>query len=250
MVDALDSAQAPQPSISPAAGRGWHGMRARPSRFYRPEDWRTYDKLRAMAVLVDVVDHSPAWRAGIRNGAWLLLINGMTLETFEARGMPVGSMVVVKAFQPGFDDLDVTLTLVDQPKPKRAPRRASRSRVPPAECGKIIVRCERPKWETALDEAAYLSAPARVIGGYLCNRAIRDSGTTDEWPVKRIGACLGFGHRTVERALQELRRAGFLAIVSGRRARRNNRLSCTWPKSVRDETIVYLRPPGQRRNPP
>jgi len=235
-----DPPSTPQPDVAQAAQRGWHGMRARPDRLYRPDDWRTWGKFQGDACLVDVTYDSPAWRADLRDGTWVLLANQMTFKAFEARGMPAGSVVSIKAFRPGFGDLDVTITLVDQPKPKRAPRRASRSRVPLAECGRPITRDDRPKWLMELSQNAYLSTAARTIGTFLCNRAIRDNGSTDEWPVKRIAKCVGLSRRTVERSIGELHRAGLVAIASGRRARRNNIYTCTHSPTVRDDKLVYL----------
>src|SRR5437870_1599719 len=100
----------------------------------------------------------------------------MTFDAFEAIRAPVGTMVSVKAFRPGLGHLHPTLTLVERPKAKRAPRRQNRAKVPMTACGKPITRTDRPKWLSELDERGWLSCSARVIGSFLCNRAINDDG--------------------------------------------------------------------------
>jgi hypothetical protein len=99
------------PTLPPR--RGWHGMKARDLRKYKPEDWKIWGHIGGTAVLVDVSTGSPAWRTGISTGTWIFLIDEKAFELFEQLGAPVGSVVNVRAFRPGRPH-----------KPKPDPRRS------------------------------------------------------------------------------------------------------------------------------
>jgi hypothetical protein len=86
--------------------------------------------------VVDVVDLSPAWLAGLRSQAWIIKVDGKPFSEFERAGAPVGATVNVEAFHYLRGRLNAPLTLIEEPKRKRAPRVASRARVPGAECGR------------------------------------------------------------------------------------------------------------------
>jgi biotin operon repressor len=203
------------------------------------DDWRNYNDLGAGdLVLVDVADYSPAWGSGLRSRSWIVDIDGRSFNDFERLGAPVGAAVVAKGFHPARGHFLATFTLVERPKVKRAPRAASRARVPHAKCGRIITRDDRPKWLTSLAMARYLSMAARLAGGFLCNRAINDHGFTDRWTYRTIARDIGVSRATVQRAIAELRQAGFIEVQSGRRARRVNGYTLTWPAAVPGEVVI------------
>jgi hypothetical protein len=226
-----------------ALPRGWHGMTLRNQSRYTPNDWKAYNALGApTAFIVDVADYSPAWRAGLRSGSWIVQIDGKSFEAFERIDTPVGAAVLVKAFHAVRGPMEANVTLAERPKVKRAPRIASRARVPHVECGRAITREDRPKWLTKLAMARHLSFAARTVGAFLCGRAIGPSGSTDRWTYKAIARELGMARATVQRSVAELRQAGFLAVQSGRRARRINGYTLTWPLEPEAVVVPFVAP--------
>ena len=238
------------PPVAPqftATVRGWHGMTA--SSRYTQLDWRVYSELGAGDIaLVNVADYSPAYRAGLRNVTWVKKIDGKSFEEFEKVGAPVGAVLPVEAFQTARGHLETLITLTEKPKPKRSPRSASRARVPHTECGCTITRNDRPKWLTTLAKAKYLSMAARTLGSLLCNRAIDDHGFTNRWSYQAIAREIGASRATAQRAIAELRQTGFLKVQSGRKLRRVNGYTLTWPASEAAPVVVPFpnRSPAQR----
>jgi hypothetical protein len=232
----------PAPEATPGEPSiGWHGIIARNQKRYSPDDWRMWGTLGGDVTLVDVAVGSPAWRAEIRNGTWVMLMNQMTFEAFEARRAPVGTTVSVKAFRPGLGHVHPTLTLVDRPKIKREPRRGNRSRIPLAEAGAVVSRSERPKWLGQLCRSAYLSPAARLLGCFFANVAVRNDGWARQWSLDRLVKDLGITQSTLQRSIRELQQAGYLRFNSGRHARRNNSYALAWPvRSERGHSLVRL----------
>lgn len=233
-------------AASPGGAAGFHGMILRSSNRYSQDDWRVYEKLGAEVALIDVIPGSPAARAGIKGGAWVALCNQRTLEAFDAGLEPIGTVVAVKCFHPRTGWLHPTLTLTARPKVKRAPRRGNRARVPLAEAGSIITRCERPKWLGQLCRGAYLSPAARLLGCFLCNVAVRNDGWASAWSLDRLASDLGISQATVQRAIRELQAAGFLRFSSGRQVRRNNSYALTWPIQRERGNVFQLPRAGSR----
>jgi biotin operon repressor len=220
-----------------ATERGWHGMTA--SSRHTQLDWRVYSDLGAGDIaLVNVADYSPAYRAGLRNGSWVKKIDGKSFEEFENVGAPIGTVLSVEAFHPARGHLETLITLTEKPKLKRSPRSASRARVPHTECGRTITRNDRPKWLTTLTTAKYLSMAARNFGSFLCNRAIDDDGFTNRWSYQAVARELGVSRATAKRAIAELRQSGFLKVQSGRKSRRVNGYTLTWPASEAAPVVV------------
>jgi hypothetical protein len=203
------------------------------------QDWVVYRELGAGELaLVNVAEYSPAWHARLRNASWIIEIDGRSFDDFERIGAPVGAVVPVKAYHAKRGFFETSITLVDKPKAKRSPRSASRARVPYVESGRAITRADRPRWLTVLTTARYLSLAARSVGSFLCNRAINDHGFTNRWTYLDIAKELGVARGTVQRAIAELRRAGFLKVQSGRKARRVNGYTATWPATEAAPTVV------------
>jgi hypothetical protein len=111
------------------------------------------------------------------------------------------------------------------------------------EAGATISRQDRPRWLGQLARSVYLSAAARVVALFLCNCAVRDDGKTDRWSVRGLALDVGLSEATIKNAMNELQRAGYLRIVSGRRSRRNNSYILTWPQPSAQTNLVFLRPP-------
>jgi hypothetical protein len=183
--------------------------------------------------IVDVSDYSPAWHGGIRNGAWILSIDGTSLQSWP--GAPVGAVVNIKAFRAIGGHLETDLTLAEAPKQRRRPP-ALRRRPQYCESGRVALRFDRPRWETILAESGVNSSALRV-GMLLSNTACGDAGWTANWPYARIATRLRISRATVCRALRQLREAGFISVETGQRARRNNKLTMTFP-SMQSDTVV------------
>jgi len=216
-------------------------MTARSQARYRREDWAVYAALGAAdTIIVDVVDHSPAWHAGIRNGAWVMDIDGVPFEAWL--GAPVGAVIKVKAFRVIGGRLQATLTLAEAPSPRRRPAQ-SLPKPPHCACGRTALRNDRPKWEAKLAESGVTSSAVRV-GMLLSNTACGDAGWTANWPYARIATRLKISRATVCRSLRQLRVTGFISIDTGQRARRNNKITMTFPLEQSDPVIVPF--PDQR----
>ncbi len=225
-----------------AAPRGWHGMTARKQTRYTREDWNVYRALGAGDFLiVDVVDYSPAWRGGIRNGAWVLEINGKPFEAFERCGAPVGASVNVKTLHAARGHVETLLVLADPPKKDQMPAELRRSRLRHCECGSVIRRDQRPKWEQKLAKSGVTSSTVR-IGVFLCNEAINNDGSTARHSYGVIAKALGLDRSTVRRGLGQLREAGFASIESGQRARRINRITLTLPIEPAEVVVPFVIP--------
>jgi hypothetical protein len=242
----VPTAGIPTEQPSPAARPGWHGITARQEKRFLPEDWKLWGVLGGEATLVDVVDHSPAWRAGIRSGAWIGKIDGGTFDAFQAKGAPIGTKVIVKWTHPTRGPILAEMTLSEPPKPKQVlPELAF-------ECGPTLKKEDRPKWLTALAESTASHAEVR-LGVFLCQRCIGDDGCTvlertaklRPWKLGELCKRLRMSRATAFRALQGLNRLGFVDITSGQKSRRVNIYRCCWPRPPAQNVILFP-PVGQQ----
>jgi hypothetical protein len=207
-----------------ATGRGWHGMRPRNQKLYTPADWKTWGgRLAGVGVLVDVTPGSPAWRAHLRDGAWVLMINGQSMELFESVGAVVGTAVRVDAFHPDVGNVSVQFRLAERPKPSR-PRRAAITR---AVSGAPVEKRERRQWLTKLSDCANLLPIDVAIATRL---AMKYANGSEAYPsIERLARDLRVSSRTVKRGIVRIRASGFIDVRSGKRAGRSNRYCLTWP---------------------
>jgi DNA-binding IclR family transcriptional regulator len=84
-----------------------------------------------------------------------------------------------------------------------------------------------------------LSGAAVKLAGFLCNRAVNDHGVADGYSCQVLARQLGFSRATLHRALAELQQAGFLVVQSGRKARRINRYTLTFPLEGNSVVIPF-----------
>ena len=195
--------------------RGWHGITARNQGRYTPEDWKNYDQMGAPdAFIVDVADYSPAWRAGLRSGSWIVEIDGKSFEDFERFGSAVGAAVIAKAYHPVRGAMDVVVTLVARPKVERAMLTTDQVRVPHAQPGAQVAKRDRPRWEMVIS-MSHLSCTAKSLAMLLSTHIAGKAGDDfwcRGWSATAIGRAFKKSRWTVIRAAAELHSAGFLKI--------------------------------------
>lgn len=203
--------------------RGWLGLK-----HANRADWDYISALGGDVAPVIVEAGSPCKSAGLLTGDCIESIDGGSLVTFLVGPPAVGTTVRVKAYRPGrAEPFLFEVTLIEPPKPQRAPR-PSRARTPQVDCGRTAFRRDRPKWETKLATSG-LTPRAVQLGIWLANVVIRDNGTTTNTSIKSMMKALRCATSTICRALRELNQAGFLGIESGRKEQVINKLTTTFP---------------------
>src|SRR5258707_456298 len=104
---------APDNGLKPSEP-GWLGLEA----LDRGVDWKTIVALGAETVCVRVDVRSPAKKAGLRTGDYVIEINTATFEAFHAGGLQPGTRAVIKAWRDGqviWGEATISL----RPKPAR-----------------------------------------------------------------------------------------------------------------------------------
>jgi len=226
------------PSTGAKPARGWHGATLRNQSRYSRRDWNVYfyilDKHKAReALIVDVVEHSPAWQAGVRSGCWVLEMGGVSLDAFRPEGGAVaGAVVPIRWFNP--DDqavLTAEIELAESPKPKKKARTTGRAYIlPAASSGVPLNRTERPKWLGRLAKST-LSPVAVKLGLLICNNLARDDGWCRGFTYAQLAEKIHSSRPTTIRAINELCRAGYLVKRPGARSRIANDYCPTFPKA-------------------
>jgi membrane-associated protease RseP (regulator of RpoE activity) len=188
-------------------------------------DWRLVRDLDGDASRVAVAPRSPARKAGIRSGDYVVSINGSTFEAFNANPPPVGAVALVKVFRAGTGFLLFDATLTDKPLPKPAQRsRAFAS----TSCGQPVARNDRFKWLSRTTGDPRLSPRDKALAARLVVYYLNRGG--EAFPAHNtIATELGASVSSVKRSIENLRRAGLLHVVSGRIQGRSNRYSLCWP---------------------
>jgi hypothetical protein len=210
--------------------RGWHGMKARSQRRYRPEDWKIWGELGDVARLVDTERGSPAWLADVRSGAWVLSINGQSFDAFEQVGAAVGAAVCVRVFFAGLDTFSRTFSLIEPrtkasgpPQPKRTPPVWTRERaVLPA---KRVFKDSRARYLEFAARHAFVRRHVWFLAELLkrdWHRGIIPRHAT-------IAAAAGCSISAVQRSQRCCQHFGFIRVVSGKTLHRHNSYEVCWP---------------------
>src|SRR5713101_8041976 len=113
---------------------------------------------------VMVAPRSPAKKAGIASGDYVVSINGTTFEAFSAKPPPVGAVALVKVFREGKGFLLFDATLAEEPLPKAARRIPPIKSVP---CGAPVTRGERLKWLSRITGDPRLSPRDKAVAARL-----------------------------------------------------------------------------------
>src|SRR5215475_4931669 len=109
---------------------------------------------------VMVAPRSPAKKAGIASGDYVVSINGTTFEAFSAKRPPVGAVALVKVFREGKGFLLFDAMLSEQPRPK-TPQRTPL--IESAPCGAPAARGGRLKWLSGIAGDPRLSPRDKAI---------------------------------------------------------------------------------------
>jgi hypothetical protein len=219
---------APDNGLKPSEP-GWLGLEA----LDRGVDWKTIVALGAETVCVRVDVRSPAKKAGLRTGDYVIEINTATFEAFHAGGLQPGTRAVIKAWRDGqviWGEATISL----RPKPAR---KEKLSVVP---CGADVARNDRLKWLTHVTGDPVLLVADKALAARLMVRYANRSGVS--WPgIKRLAADLGVARRTIDYSIQRLHRAGYVDIKSGKKEGRSNEYTLTWP-ALSSANVHRLRP--------
>jgi hypothetical protein len=222
----------PRPVAPAGDAPGWLGLEI----MDRGVDWNVILALGEGTVRVRVPASSPARKAapiGLATGDYVVSLNGKSYEAFHADVPPIGSKVAAKAVRNG-DVIWTEITVGRKPKPiaKVAP--------PAVPCGAAVKRKERLKWLTRVTGMSGLTALDKALAARLMVRYVNREGVA--YPgIDRLAGDLCMKRRAIEHAITRLRRAGFIAVTSGRAIGRANSYILTWPDL---SNVIRLHPQG------
>jgi hypothetical protein len=207
-------------------------MRPRPQRRYSTADWRIWSELGDEARLVDIVRGSPAWLGDLRDGTWIISIDGAGFEAFEgAGGGAVGDVIEVRAFADGLGSFVRRLALAEiASKATAAPRR--RNREPPAWMGerpvlpgKQVFKDKRARYLEFASQHRHVRRHAWFLARLLkmhWHRGIIPRHET-------IAKAAGVSTSTVKLSQACCQHFGFVRVISGKRSHRHNTYEVCWP---------------------
>ena len=167
---------------------------------------------------------SPAWKAGLRSGDYVVSINGITYERFHSCMPDAGTRVEIVAWRKRLGRFTALETLGIPPKTILP----HRERWPPAlQAGKSVGKKERPLFvQGFISKHSSLAA----IDTRLLSLLLNHEGPKGIIPRRRtLARTLRCSLSTLDRALARCKAAGVLRVESGRSLRRSNTYFVTWP---------------------
>jgi hypothetical protein len=201
-------------------------------------DWNVILALDDGTVRVRVPAGSPAKKAmpiGLVSGDYLVSLNGQSFEAFHANTPPIGSKVAAKAVRNG-------VVIWTEITIGRKPKSVANTLPPAVPCGYPVKRKERWQWLARVTGMSGLTALDKAVGTRLMVRYTNRDGIA--YPgIDRLAGDFDVQRRAIERAITRLRRAGLVAVISGRTVGRTNRYTLTWPDL---SNVVRLRAPSSR----
>jgi hypothetical protein len=209
---------------------GWLGLEIKD----QAVDWNVLLARGDGAVCVRVPVSSPARKAGLMTGDFVISLNGKSYSAFhDADIPPIGSKVVVKAVRNG-------VVIWTEITVSRKPRPITKTLPPAVPCGTPVKRKERLQWLMRVTGLSGLAVLDKALAARLMVRYVNRDGVA--YPgIDRLAGDLGVARSSIEHAIIRLRRAGFVAVISGRAAGRTNSYTLTWPDVG---NVVRLRPPS------
>jgi hypothetical protein len=238
--------RAARPKHSTAVG--WHGMRVASIEV----DWRLIGELtpEGQAVKVVVAARSPASRAGLRTGDYIVSVSPsptdeMSLADFDARGLPPGSDAYVKFHRPAKGTRrEIEIAAIRLRKLPPSPKTPPWQRTPRIAFGPKVMRDERSKFEAQMATHPRMSS----LGFRILVRMIRYyDGPLGLCPsYARLARDVGCKRRA---AINQINRLGWLGVVdivkkAGLRGKggTTNQFTIHWPEGWGDN-VVKLKTP-------
>jgi PDZ domain/Helix-turn-helix domain len=208
---------------------GWHGIQI----LHHPVDWPLCYQLGDGTVCVRVDPGSPARKAGLKTGDYLISVNGTTFEAFS-EGRPIaGTTAVIKAFRKGAGVQYLEAVLIARPSPRPVTTRLCRPAIP---CGRPVERNGKLKWLALVSRKSTLTpldkAIATLLMTYYCNR--KGDAYPSHATLARINnVCV----RSVQRSISNLHRHGLLSVASRKKEGRSNLYSPCFPEEPSGKVV-------------
>jgi hypothetical protein len=222
----------PRLMVPGGAAYGWLGLEI----MDQGMDWNVILALGDGTVRVRVPVGSPARKAvpiSLVTGDYVVSLNGKSYEAFHADVPQIGSKVAVKALRNG-GVIWTEITVGRKPKP------VAKVVQPAIPCGAPVKRKERWQWLTRVTGMSGLTPLDKALATRLMVRYVNRDGVA--YPgIDRLAGDLGVKRRAIEHAITRLRRAGFVAVTSGRTVGRVNNYTLTCPDL---SNVIRLRPPN------
>jgi hypothetical protein len=219
-----------RPDARAPAPRGWHGMTPRALAKYTQSDYASWiaADLDGNARVVDVAPWSPAAKAGIMTGDWVVLVDGERLDMWELHGASVDARVRIMLYRHPTGRWAVDVILIQRPPRLPRQRQVCAASGPYHAPGCHLGAKQRLQWQAAMFNDRYLSALAREVATYLAT--VRANKANMAFPSRAtIASDLGVSIRTIDRAVARLRGRGWIKVISGRGTGESNRYWLTWP---------------------
>jgi hypothetical protein len=201
---------------APDANHGYLGL---VERKYIEVDW---DAVAEHGPCVIVRPYSPAWRAGVRSGDFIISINDVSYYDFYAVLPPPGTAFKIVFWRKGHGRLTAFETLGTTPKfPER------KDICPENEPGKPVAKRERPEFIQGFISKHLI---LKAIDTRLLSLLLNYEGPKGIIPKRRtLAQDLSCSLSTLDRSIRRCRGAGFLRVESGKSERHSNSYTVTWP---------------------
>lgn len=183
-------------------------------------DWKAVDE---HGPCVIVAPRSPAWKARLRSGDFIVSINGMTYEAFHSALPAAGTPFEIVAWRKRQGEFTVIGQLGTIPKPSSD----FSLRLPATPSGKPVSKKERP-----LFVQGFISnnPDLEAIDTRLLSRLLNYEGHKGIIPKREtLARDLRRSLSTVDRSLRRCKRAGVLRVASGKFQGKWNTYFVTWP---------------------
>ena len=172
---------------------------------------------------VIVAPRSPARKAGLKSGDFVVSINGMTYDNFHSALPAAGTMFRIVVWRERVGELTALGCLGTIPKPP--PESSSASPTKPS--GRQVTRKERP-----LFMQGFISShpDLKALDTRLLSLLLNHEGAKGIYPKRMtLARSLRCSLSTLDRSVRRCIRAGVLVVESGKSRRKSNSYFVTWP---------------------